>query len=78
MWSDVLSTGFWGVADNAPVDGDSVFVPKGTTLVVDKNTPKLNLLLVEGNLLFANSGDFVVEAVSIIIDEGIFRAGTIT
>jgi len=38
----------------APVEGDSVFVPKGLNLLVDvDSTPLLNAILVEGSLIFA-------------------------
>ena len=71
-WSSGLT---WG-DDSIPIDGDTVFVPKGKTLVVDQSTPKLSLILVEGSIIFADAGAYVVSATSIIIDEGLFRAGT--
>lgn len=67
----------WG-GDFLPITGESVYVPKGMSLLVDQSTPKLLSIIVEGALLFADEADYVVEAGAIIIDKGIFRAGTET
>ena len=55
-WSSGLT---WG-DDSIPIDGDTVFVPKGKTLVVDQSTPKLSLILVEGSIIFADAIEYVV------------------
>lgn len=49
-WSDTVT---WG-GDLAPIDGDTVYVPKGMVLLVDQSTPILYLLLVEGTIIFAD------------------------
>lgn len=53
-WSDEDT---WG-GEFAPVDGETVYVPKGLHLLVDVDfTPVLNLVLVEGSLIFAPDAD---------------------
>ena len=46
-WSDQAT---WGV-DIPPVDNDLIVVPKGTTLLVDQNTPILEGIAVDGGTL---------------------------
>lgn len=71
-WSDTLT---WG-GDLAPIDGDTVYVPAGMVLLVDQTTPNLYLILVEGTIIFADESDIVVESHFIIIEHGVFQAGT--
>ena len=53
-WSN---TETWG-NDFAPMEGESVYIPKGLNLLVDiDNTPILNALNVEGSLIFAPHSD---------------------
>ena len=60
-----------------PVDGDLIYVPTGTTLLVDVNTPKLEGIAVEGGtLLFDDSQDLTVRAGFITANRGRFIAGT--
>lgn len=60
LYADKWSSGLaWG-DDPIPIDGDTVFVPKGKTLVVDQSTPKLSLILVEGSIIFADATEYVV------------------
>lgn len=50
MWS---ADSTWG-GEFAPMDGESVSIPKGLNLLVDvDSTPKLNAVVVEGSLIFA-------------------------
>jgi len=50
MWSDDTT---WG-GEYAPVDGESIHVPPGLNLYVDiDDSPQVNLVLVEGGLIFA-------------------------
>lgn len=42
----------WG-GEFAPLEGESVYIPKGLNLLVDVNPPRLNLVFVEGSLIFA-------------------------
>lgn len=43
-WSNPTT---WGV-DTPPIDRDLVYVPEGTTLLVDQDTPVLEAIVVEG------------------------------
>jgi len=47
-WSDPAT---WG-GDIPPIDGDTVYVPKGMVLLVDQSTPKLQIIVVEGAIIF--------------------------
>jgi len=48
-WSEPST---WG-GDFAPIEGDSVSIPKGLHLLVDVDqTPILNAVIVEGSLIF--------------------------
>lgn len=41
----------WG-GNLPPIDGDSVYIPAGATVMLDVSPPRLYLLIVEGNLVF--------------------------
>lgn len=74
-WSDQST---WGV-DSPPVANDLIYVPKGTTLLVDQDTPILEGIAVEGGTLaFSDDLDLKVEAGFIIMNGGRFIAGTET
>lgn len=50
MWSDDTT---WG-GEFAPMYGESIYIPEGLNLMVDvDSTPELNLVMVEGSLIFA-------------------------
>lgn len=50
-WSDGSDT--WG-GEFAPVDGETIMIPKGFNLLMDIDTgPKLKAVLVQGALIFA-------------------------
>jgi hypothetical protein len=49
-WSDPLT---WG-GDIPPIDGDAVYVPQGMVLLVDQSTPNLNIIIVEGSIIFSD------------------------
>lgn len=54
MWSDDTT---WG-GEFPPVEGESIYIPKGLNLFVDvKNSPRMNAILVEGELIFAPETD---------------------
>jgi hypothetical protein len=54
MWSDDTT---WG-GEFAPLEGESIFVPEGLNLYIDvDSTPELNLVMVEGSLIFAPDTD---------------------
>ena len=72
-WSNPLT---WG-SDMPPVDNDLIFVPKGTTLYVDQDTPILEGIAVEGGtLVFADEGNLTVQAGFMTLIGGRFIAGT--
>lgn len=72
-WS---SASTWGV-DIPPVDNDLIYVPKGTTLLVDQDTPILEGIAVEGGtLVFSDDLDLTVQAGFITLNGGRFIAGT--
>ncbi len=41
----------WG-GDTPPIEGDTVFIQAGRTVLLDISPPRLMLLVVEGNLIF--------------------------
>lgn len=43
-----------------PLDGDTVWVPAGQSVLVDVTPPPLNLVLVEGEMIFDNRGRFTL------------------
>lgn len=49
-WSDEST---WG-GDFPPTEGDTVYVPEGMVLIVDQSTPPLQLILVEGTIIFSD------------------------
>lgn len=71
-WSDPAT---WG-GDIPPIDGDAVVVPKGMVLLVDQSTPSLKSIIVEGSLVFSDERDMIIKAQHIVINHGIFMAGT--
>ena len=72
-WSDPAT---WGV-DIPPVANDLIVVPKGTTLLVDQNTPILEGIAVDGGtLVFEDGKDITVQAGFITLNGGQFIAGT--
>lgn len=71
-WTDPAT---WG-GDIPPIDGDTVYVPKGMVLLVDQSTPNLKTIIVEGSIIFADEQEMVIETGSIIVNFGVFRAGT--
>ena len=46
----------WG-GDIPPREGDSIVVPAGQTLIIDKTPPKLFAIIVEGAVLFSDDTD---------------------
>lgn len=77
VWSDATT---WG-GEYAPVDGESIHVPKGMNLYVDiQNSPRLNALIVEGGLIFEPSQDRshhrTFDAHYIFVRKGYMEVGT--
>ena len=55
---------------------DSILVPAGETLIIDKTPPKLFAIIVEGALLFSDEADLELHASYVIVRDGTFQAGT--
>eukprot|EP00928_Gymnodinium_smaydae_P003778 TRINITY_DN11337_c0_g2_i2.p1 TRINITY_DN11337_c0_g2~~TRINITY_DN11337_c0_g2_i2.p1 ORF type:complete len:2654 (+),score=461.77 TRINITY_DN11337_c0_g2_i2:695-7963(+) len=70
-WSDPLS---W-VKSDAPVDGDSVVVAPGQAILLDKDSPRLFLLLIQGIMEF-DRRDLTLEATYIWVAGGHLKIGT--
>ena len=60
----------WGEEGQLPKEGDSVLIQKGQIVFLDINTPVLNLILVEGELVFEDSQDLHLQAKYIFINTG--------
>ncbi len=65
-WS---STFTWGGAP-LPKEGDSVHIRAGQTVFLDIDTPVLNLILIEGSLIFEDEQDLHLQAKYIFINYG--------
>jgi hypothetical protein len=77
VWSSDTT---WG-GEFAPMDMESVWIPKGLNLFVDvESTPLLNLVLVEGSLIFAPESDPThhrfFSAHNIFVNGGLMEVGT--
>jgi hypothetical protein len=77
MWSDDTT---WG-GEYAPVDGESIYVPKGLNLYVDiDDSPLLNLVSVEGGLILAPDSSLShhrhFDARFIMVTGGYMQVGT--
>jgi len=70
-WSAVTT---WANSE-PPVDGDTVFVPDGQSVLLDVPSPKLYLLLVQGDMVF-DRVDLTLDAHYIFIYGGTFEVGT--
>ncbi len=66
LWSSVFT---WG-GGPLPGEGDSVYIKVGQTVFLDVNTPVLNLLLIEGSLIFEDDQDLHLQANYIFINTG--------
>ncbi|GAX81122.1 hypothetical protein CEUSTIGMA_g8556.t1 [Chlamydomonas eustigma] len=67
----------WG-GGTPPSDGDTVFIPSGSTVVLDISPPRLYLLVIQGNLMFdpqANTSIWL-QCNYILVMGGNFSAGT--
>lgn len=77
-WSSDIT---WG-GEFAPLEGESVYVPKGLNLLVDvDSTPVLKIVIVEGSLIFApdatnSSHHRTFDANYVFVNEGRFEVGT--
>lgn len=71
-WSDEKT---WG-GEVPPREGESVHVPEGQYLLVDESTPILNLIAIEGSVLFEDKKDLTLDAHYIMIRGGSMTIGT--
>lgn len=66
-WSEQST---WG-GEAIPREGDSVYVPKGMTLLVDvASTPILDSIIVEGKIKFADEQDMTLDARYFLVING--------
>lgn len=59
----------WG-GEAPPTDGESVHIKTGQTVILDSNTAVLNLLVIEGSLIFEDAQDLHLQAKYIFINNG--------
>ena len=71
-WSDEAT---WG-GEAPPIEGDTVYVQKGKTLLVDISPPVLYTVIVEGRIIFEDGKDIHFNAHYFLIIGGEFQAGT--
>ena len=71
LWSDPQT---WG-AHSLPVEGDTVFVPPGLSVLMDVSPPRLYFLVVQGHLTFARA-NLQLDASFIFVMGGSFTVGT--
>ena len=71
LWSDAQTWGGFGL----PVEGDTVFIPPGQSVVMDVSPPRLYFLVVQGNLTFART-NLQLDASFIFVMGGSFTVGT--
>ena len=70
-WSSVYT---WG-GGPLPQEGESVYIQSGQTVILDVSPPVLNLLLIEGALIFDDSLDLHLQAKYIFINTGKLQVG---
>lgn len=73
-WSDERS---WGISRAVPLDGDSVVIPPGQSILLDIHTPQLFLVVVEGRLIFSDESDVSLDASYVLLRGGEMRVGTL-
>jgi len=61
-----------------PIEGDSVHIPSGQTVLLDVSPPKLGAVVIEGGLLFDKQPKtkYNFQADYILINNGVFQVGT--
>ena len=59
----------WG-GDPPPLEGETVYIRSGQTVFLDTDTPVLNLILIEGCLIFEDSQDVHLQAKYIFVNTG--------
>ena len=71
-WSSIYT---WG-GQEPPLEGESVYIKEGQTVFLDTDTPVLNLILIEGALIFEDEQDMHLQAKYIFINNGKLQIGT--
>lgn len=71
LWSSRFT---WGDED-LPAQGESVYIKTGQTVFLDVSPPELNLLLIEGALVFSDTQDLHLQAKYIFVNNGTFQVG---
>eukprot|EP00931_Biecheleriopsis_adriatica_P101149 TRINITY_DN76357_c0_g1_i1.p1 TRINITY_DN76357_c0_g1~~TRINITY_DN76357_c0_g1_i1.p1 ORF type:complete len:5100 (-),score=780.62 TRINITY_DN76357_c0_g1_i1:121-13482(-) len=71
-WSDERT---WANRE-PPVDGDLVVIPDGQAVLLDMDTPLLDVLIVEGVLVWDDTQDLQMDAKYIWVKGGTFELGT--
>ena len=71
LWSETLT---WG-SQGFPIEGDTVFIPIGQTVLLDLDPPRLYFVVVQGHLEFDRI-DINLDANFIFILDGSFTVGT--
>lgn len=60
----------WGGSSSLPVEGESVYIRLGQTVFLDISPPVLNLVLIEGTLIFEDEQDLHLQAKYIFVNGG--------
>lgn len=60
-----------------PLEGESVYIQAGQTVLLDTDTPVLNLILIEGELIFEDEHDVSLQARYIFINNGRLQVCTV-
>lgn len=66
LWSSMFT---WG-GEALPGRGESVYIRTGQTVFLDTSPPELNLLLIEGALIFSDTQDLHLQAKYIFVNNG--------
>lgn len=72
-WSSVFT---WG-GNPLPREGESVYIKVGQTVYLDVSPPVLNLILIEGSLIFEDEQDLHLQAKYIFVNGGKFQVHTL-
>lgn len=72
LWSSPYT---WG-GSSPPIQGDSVYIKRNQVVFLDIDTPILNLILIEGELVFQDTRDLHLQAKYIFINHGKLQIGT--
>ena len=72
-WSSPFT---WG-GMHPPAKGESVYIQAGQTVLLDTSTPVLNLVLIEGELIFEDEQDVSLDARYIFINTGKLQVCTV-